>query len=337
MGLNPYGQPEENKMIKESTAVSTSEDAFAKGWNAGDAVEVKPSAEFVAVSEGQSTVSEPQVTQVQSAASSQASSPQATESASVAGSSVTESHAVSSVALSATDYEQKWKSSHGIIRANSVALSKAISENVQLRAQPAQAAVASQATSVSESTAVDPVDDLEDQYMEAVIDGKKSDALKIRKKIDKIKDDRFTESVRKNIAMEVDARTSERLTAGDEDRAIEIVKNAAYKDFPYLNNEGPAANSAAIRFVRATAAEYFQSGMSKSEALEEAVKDAAKIPWVAGVSAASVAQTAAVSTVDNNKLASMVAVDTKSAPIKTDQKAEGKGSYEAGWARPVPI
>ena len=314
------------------TSEVTSNDAFDKGWKTAEGVEVKPAGEFALASASQSAVSEPQATQVASVASSQASSAQETQAVSATGSSVAESQA-SSAAQSATDYEQKWKSSHGIIKSQSVALSKANSENMQLRAQPSQAAPTSMASSAAQST-VDPVDDLEDQYIELVQDGKKGEALKIRKQIDRIKEDRFAESVRKNIATEVDARTSEKFTAGDEDRAIETVKLAAYKTYPYLNNEGPDANPAAIRFVRATAAEYFQSGMTKHEALEEAVKDAAKIPWGASAAAASVAQTAAVSTVD--KLASMAVVDTKAAPIKTDQKSEGKGSFEAGWNRPAP-
>src|SRR5208282_6888141 len=97
-----------------------------------------PSQEFTLVSTSQSQASEPQQTQ---AASSQASSAQETQDASAAKSSVSESKA-DSTEQSTVNYEQKWKSSHGIIKSQSTALSKANSEVLQFKSAPV-AAVAS--------------------------------------------------------------------------------------------------------------------------------------------------------------------------------------------------
>lgn len=286
-----------------SVAASESQEAqFAKGWNSEPAAtqagsQATSAAETLAASSaGESQASQPE-SRVESAASSVAS-PAATQPASAAASTAASTAAVSaapasqaasaatSAAVSAEGfptleehktYEQKWKSQQGTIKSMSATISRQQSELAAERAAKAQSAPASQAASAAAST-VDLVDSLEEQYIELVVDGKKADALKLRKQIDGIKEERLRTAMKDSITTEVDTTTTAKLTVTQEQSAVTEIVARTYKAYPFLNNESPEANPDAIDLVRATASGYMSTeGLNRPAALEKALEKAIPI------------------------------------------------------------
>lgn len=309
--------------MADSAAVSVSDDGFMKGWNADESAS---SAATAAV-----TVAESQVTQATSAATTEAASTAETQASSASESSAGSSVA-SSAAASEIDYKQRWKSQEGIVRSMSVQLSNSKSETAALMASQAKSAQDTQAASAATSV-TDRVDALEKKYMELHAEGDVEGALKVRKEIKKIERDndrKEQEAFKASVGKEVQTAATASLTAAEEAREVQKIVASAYVAHPYLDHESPNANQKAIRYVQNTAGLYMDEGKPKHEAISIAVSEAGTI--FGGV-ASSVAATAAVSQVDDEKLKSMAAVGTKDRPIKSDQKAEGKGSFEAGWAK----
>lgn len=310
----------------DSAEVSMVDDGFLKGWNADEPASSVASSAAV-------TVAESQVTQATSAAGTEAASRAETQASSASG-SVAESSVASSAAASEIDYKQRWKSQEGIVRSMSVQLSASKSETEALRASQAKSSQDTQAASAATSV-TDQLDALEKRYMELHAEGDVDGALKVRKEIKKIErenDRKEQEAFKASVGKEAQTAATASLTAAEEAREVQKVVTAAYAAHPYLDHESPNANQKAIRYVQNTAGLYMDEGKPKHEAISIAVSEAGTI---FGSAAGSVAATAAVSQVDDEKLKSMAAVGTKDRPIKSDQKAEGKGSFDAGWAKDV--
>lgn len=306
--------------MADSAVVPVLDDAFLKGWNAETSASSAVSAAV--------TVAESQVTQAASAVETAAESRAETQAV-----SASESTAGSSVASSATseiDYKQRWKSQEGIVRSMSVQLSASKSETAALMASQAKSAQDTQAASAATSV-TDQLDALEKRYMELHAEGDVDGALKVRKEIKKIErenDRKEQEAFKASIGKEVQTAATATLTATEEAREVQKVVSAAYIAHPYLDHESPNANQKAIRYVQNTAGLYMDEGKPKHEAISIAVSEAGTI---FGASASSVAATAAVSQVDDEKMKSMAAVSSKDRPVKTGQKPKGSGSFEDGW------
>jgi len=299
-----------------SVTVSSVDDAYMKGWNSEKAVS---SAGSEAVSAGE-LITQPVLSATETEATSSVSS-----TASIPASAVGSSQASSAVA-SQEDFEQKWKSQHGIIRSQSQALSSAKSENDALRA--AHSAPSSLAATAASSET--DIDVLEEKYMDAWTEGDKAEALKIRREIDRIKEDRILARAGKEVQTVALSAATATLTAKDEESAVMHIVNRSYELYPYLDNQNQNADPNAIRFVRATAGEFMDDGKSKPEAISLAVSTAATL-FAAVHPGRSAAVTAAETEADDSKLREMAAVGNRQVPVKTSQKKKGDGSFEDGW------
>lgn len=316
----------EGSKMADSAAVSVPDDGFSKGWNADESASSVVSAAV--------TAAESQVTQATSAAVTAAESRAETQASSASGSAA-ESSVASSAAASEIDYKQRWKSQEGIVRSMSVQLSSSKSETEALRTAQAKSAQDTQAASAATSV-TDQLDTLEKRFMELHAEGNVEEALKVRKEIRKIErenDRQEREAFKASLGKEVQTAATATLTAAEEAREVHKVVAAAYVAHPYLDHESPVKNDKAIRYVQNTAGLYMDEGKPKHEAISMAVSEAGTI--FGSAPASSVAQTAAVSQVDDETMKSMAAVASKDRPIKTGQKAEGKGSFDAGWAKDV--
>ena len=303
--------------------VPTSEDLFEKGFASQTETEVASSA-------AASEVSTPQQ-----------SAPVATEAASVAQ-SVAETAAASKPSREQRIDEKepedpiakanwnRWKTSTGLLEKEKQRASRAESELAAVREQrPAPA------PSAAVSTTVDPdvakIAGLRKRYAELMVEGDIDGAVKIEDEIDTIKEARY----RARVLQDASAITTEKLNAMESAKTVQEVANEAFKAYPGLNHNDPGANAEAIADVKDLTQVYFNRGMSHPEALKKAIEVAAKtyfpdaqVTTEAATEAASVAVSAPI---DEAALKAMAAVKTRPAPVKTNQKPKGGGSFDDGF------
>ena len=117
-------------------------------------------------------------------------------------------------------------------------------------------------------------DDAEDRYMEALMDGDKDAALKIRNEIRSEERKQFAAESAQSAQKAADAELKRR-DAETEQGAAQRVLSAAIEKYPFLNHESDEADADAIEDVIARRDLYLKQGMPFAKALATAVEKVA--------------------------------------------------------------
>lgn len=117
-------------------------------------------------------------------------------------------------------------------------------------------------------------DDAEDRYMEALMEGDKEAALKIRNEIRSEERKQFAAESAQSAQKAADAELKRR-DAETEQGAAQRVLSAAIEKYPFLDHEGDDADADAIEDVIALRDLYLKKGMPFAKALASAVEKVA--------------------------------------------------------------
>lgn len=133
-------------------------------------------------------------------------------------------------------------------------------ENERLRAQLEQSSQAKPAAGdVAETVDIDA---LEQQYFDAMIDGNKDAAVKIRGQINR--------EIRAQAEAEATQKVTRNMTAKEQEREFSSVAKQAVADYPFLDDKSEAANQTAIAEVVEWRDFYMAKGDSPAVALQKA-------------------------------------------------------------------
>lgn len=221
-------------------------------------------------------------------------------------------------------YEQRWKSSQGIVKSEMTKRAEAERLLAEKEAEIAKLKAEREKPDekVAEETS-EEINKLEDQYIDAIMEDDRTLAKKIRSQIDDLKTQKLRESLKKETSEEVNLAISQQ----EKGRKInEIVQNSIAK-YPFLNHtDEKKGNPYAIRLVRATRDEYMSQGMGFIEALETAVAEVAPM-----FEKAKKVEKVIEEPVDKDKVLPTIAVETKNTPVKTGGKPKGLQTFDDGW------
>lgn len=117
-------------------------------------------------------------------------------------------------------------------------------------------------------------DAAEDRYMDALLDGNKEEAAKIRKEIRGEEQKQFSQQSESTAKQAADAEIKRR-DAVSEQTETQKVLTAAITKYPFLNHQGEEADADAIEEVIARRDLYIKQGMTLSKALATAVEKVA--------------------------------------------------------------
>lgn len=117
-------------------------------------------------------------------------------------------------------------------------------------------------------------DDAEDRFMDALLDGDKEAAAKIRAEIRAEERKQFAEQSAQSAQKAADAELQRR-DAETEQTAAQRVLSAAIEKYPFLDHEGDEADADAIEDVIARRDLYLKQGMPFAKALATAVEKVA--------------------------------------------------------------
>lgn len=117
-------------------------------------------------------------------------------------------------------------------------------------------------------------DAAEDRYMDALMDGNKEDAAKIRKEIRGEEQKQFSQQSATTVKQATDAEMQRR-EAEAETAAAQQVMSAAVTKYPFLDHKGEEHDADAIEEVIARRDLYMKKGMTFSKALAIAVEKVA--------------------------------------------------------------
>jgi hypothetical protein len=163
----------------------------------------------------------------------------------------------------------------------------------------------------AQATGPDPIDGLEEAFTEAVYNGDKPLAAKLRKQIREIERTQLVESLRQ----ETDGKVSSMVSQLTEKQLTDVVVNKSISQYPFLDPSHEDADEDAILLVQAKRQKYQAEGMSKPAALETAVAEVAP-RFAIKVKASTDAKPESESEIDPEKIAATVAVKTSSAPVR---------------------
>lgn len=217
-------------------------------------------------------------------------------------------------------YKARWETSKGLIRKEKQEKEELAKELARLKAQP----------KIDEKTVKEEsseIDDLENQYMDALLDGDKETAMKMRRQVNALLAEQFKqtrETIKKEATEEFSrVYASEKMT----DEVNRFVADTSAK-YPFLDHTNKkTANPLAIKLVRATRDEKIEEGIDFLSALKEAVSEIA--PLVEKSLKKEV--TKEENAIDEDKIKSTLAVKSKSTPVKLGGKPKDMDTFEEGF------